>query len=192
VNSLGRSALLRFRSSGRAVLSDPANASVHSGRVLAATELAGSEPLQGALVDMFHACTPDADRDMPLLNRSSVRQRLSSHVVRSLHNVIAQQRCLPRVHVLATRWCVLVTPSLDVPRRAMLCSVDDAKQRAARAMNDLGSGVAGVEDEFLTHCVGANDVMAFMLVRRELGRQRYFFSSRWDDVTAKLEKAVQT
>ena len=68
----------------------------------------------------------------------------------------------------------------------------DAKQRAARAMNDLGSGVAGVEDEFLTHCVGANDVMAFMLVRRELGRQRYFFSSRWDDVTAKLEKAVQT
>ncbi|MDO5625979.1 MAG: hypothetical protein Q4G71_14985 [Pseudomonadota bacterium] len=183
------SARERFRQHGRQVLRVPADAAAHEARVMAACALPGTEPVQGALADMLHACQPDAaftQLMQRLLRRPAVAERLAPFVVRAFAALADRGQRLPRVTPLATRFCVLAMPSLDVPRRALLVGVDDARAIAA-----LLAGDAAAEDAFLAHCEGAGDALAFMLVRRALAREGRALPARWDAVSAVLQNGVQ-
>ena len=68
----------------------------------------------------------------------------------------------------------------------------DSRDIAARAVRAMLAGDSAAEDEFLTHCEGAGDTLAFMLARRELSRATRELSSRWDDVASVLQRGVRS
>lgn len=176
----------RFRHASREILRHPNDRRRHEVRVLMACELDGIEPLQGALADMLHACATDADSDHALLSHTTVRQRLPAHVHSALLKQAQSSTSLPAANPLATRWSVLTSPSLDVPRRALLCSADDARTMAASAIPALLAGDADTERAFLAHCEGAGDTLAFMMARRALTREGCVLSKHWDTVLESL------
>ena len=98
---------------------------------------------------------------------------------------------LPVVTPLATKYSVLTTQSLDVPRRALLCGVDDSRRMAAQAMDALASGDREAEEAFLAHCEGAADTLAFMLARRSLMKKGIELSDKWLQVFDSLEKGTK-
>ena len=178
----------RFRQAGRGILLRPNDRQRHEERVFTACELDGTEPLQGTLADLLHACAPDAAWNRALLLRASVDQRLPAHVYCAVLGQVQSTSRLPATNALATRWSVLTRPSLDVPRRALLCSIDDARTIAARAIPALLAGDADTEQAFLAHCEGAGDTLAFMMARRALTRQGLALSQHWDTVLESLLK----
>ena len=175
-----------FRRASRRVCAAPTDAQRHAERVEAALALDGAEPLQGALADWLHGCVQRWDLVRALLERADVRQRLAPFVVAALTEHLDAGRRLGLASPWATRWSVLVAPSLDVPRRAVLCSVDDSRRIAAAALPVLLAGDAVAEHEFLAHCEGARDALAFMLVRRGLLREGRPLSASWEAVSAAL------
>ncbi len=186
----GLSARAQFRQAGRRVLRAPGDFSLHQQRVEAALALEGAEPLQGALADCLHGCEPDAARFQALLARNELQPRLPPFVTQALQAQAASGRKLPAASPWATRWSVLVAPSLDVPRRAILCGVDDSRRIAAEALPALLAGDTEAEQEFLAHCEGAGDSLAFMLVRRALTREGRALSPQWEAVSLALQKGV--
>lgn len=185
------SARERFRRHGRYVMRVPSDRVAHEERVMAACELPGAEPLQGAVADMLHACLPNPDRTRQLLSRPAVAHRLAPFVARAFMAQVNAGRRLPIASALATRYSVLTTPSLDVPRRALLVGVDDSHSLAMRAAAAISAGDAGAEDEFLNHCKGAGDVLAFMLARRALMREGVALSPRWEETSEALQQGVR-
>ncbi len=186
------SAREQFRQHGRRVMDAPAQLDAHEARVLAACALPGVEPVQGALADMLYACPPQSARAARLLHNPLVAQRLPAFVARALVAVAASGRQLPAVSSLATRYSVLAMPSLDVPRRAVLVGVDDSHELAARVVAAIHAGDFVAEEEFLDHCLGAGDSLAFMLARRSLLREGKVLSKRWDAVSKSLQNGVRT
>lgn len=154
----------------------------HLPRIEAAAALAGSEPVQGALADMLSACAPDPDGDGPLLQRLAQSGRIPAHAADALLEHVRQGRRLPRVTVLATRYSVLATPSLDVPVRALLCGSDDSRRIAAEAVSRLPRGDAEFEEAFLSHCEETHDTVALLLAWSRLRRSGFHFSERWQSV----------
>lgn len=176
----------RFRRAGRRVLQQPSDPLAHQVRIRIAAMLPGAEPLQGALADMLCHCQPDHGRLQELLDKVEAAQRLPAHVTDAFLAQAASGDRLPRVNSLATRWCVLAVPSLDVPARSQLCSVDDSRALVARVLPSLLAGDAAAESDFLEHCQGARDALAFMLARRRLHRAGRDLSPRWQDVADTL------
>lgn len=180
----------RFRQAGRAVLRSPAHRPLHETRVWAACAMDGAEPLQGAIADLLLGCVPQSDSSLRLLGHPQVSQRLTPFVVGQFLSLVEQRQRLPRVSPLATRFSVLAMPSLDVPRRALLCGVDDSRELAAQAIPALLAGDTAAEQAFLTHCEGAGDSLAFMLASRALSRAGVVQSQRWLEVSVALQKEV--
>lgn len=181
----------RFRLAGRHVLRTPAERAAHQLRIAAACALMGTEPLQGALADFWYGCAPAPALASSVLAAPAVRERLSPFIGAAL---LAQSHSgvrLTRITTLATRWCLLVSPSLDVPSRAVLCGVDDSRAIAAAAVACIAAGSTGTETDFLAHCLGARDVLAFMLARRTLQRQGWVLDARWDQAMEQLQSEVQ-
>ena len=178
-----------FRRAGRQVLNAPGDAALHQARVTAALALEGAEPLQGALADWLRRCAPDPSF-LALLDRTDVRGRLAPFVADALAAQARSGQPLPAASPWATRWSVLAAPSLDVPRRALLCSVDDSRRIAAAALPALLAGDAQAEQAFLTHCEGAGDSLAFMLARRALTREGRSLSAQWEAVSQALQNGV--
>ena len=182
---------VRFRQAGRDVLLVPADRKLHEVRVMAACGLDGAEPLQGALADLMFSCLPEGEPSARLLRRPQVAQRLAPFVTRQFLALAQQRQRLPRVSTLATRFSILAMPSLDVPRRALLCGVDDSRAIAAQAIPALLAGDAQAEEAFLTHCEGAGDSLAFMLASRALSRADRPLSARWREVSMVLQQGVR-
>ena len=176
-----------FRAAGRRVLREPARREAHWQRVQAALALPGSEPVQGALVDMLHACPPDAADFETKWQQLGVARRLAPLTAKSLHQAGRSGQALPRISRYATRWCVLAAPALDGPRRALLCGADDSRNMAATALRAIGSRDTSEEQHFLAHCEGAHDALAFMLARRALLRQGIEPGPEWMRVFAFLQ-----
>lgn len=182
----------RFRRAGRQVLREPRTIATHVERIRAACGMQSAEPLQGALADLLCACLPDPARFGALLHEAEVRARLSPSLVQAFERQIGSSHRLARITPLATRWSVVAIPSLNVPRRAMLCGVDDSRMLASKATQALLAHEAGAEEEFLDHCEGALDTLAFMLVRRALLRHGQVLSARWDAVAQALQDGMHT
>lgn len=181
----------QFRLSGRKVLRTPQSPAAHGARIGVAVQLEVSEPIQAAFVDMLYACDPAKVRSLPLLKHPKIRQRLGNGIADNLQQVIESGKRLPRVTPLATRYCILATPSLDVPSRAMLCGPDDSRQLADHALPALLAGDTAAEAAFLDHCEGSLDSLAFLKARRVLVREGHPLSDRWRQVADLLEQGAR-
>ncbi|PJK13454.1 hypothetical protein CO613_10030 [Lysobacteraceae bacterium NML07-0707] len=186
-NLEGQAVRIAFQRAGRRVLAAPEIHAHHQARIDAAMQMPGSEALQAAVVDMLHACPPEPELFAKLLASPDIAQRLPAHAHAALCLVAQSGECLPRATRWATRWCILATPSLDVPRRALLCGTDDSRTLAAAALCAILAGDTQAENEFLAHCQATFDTLAFMLVRRELFKHKKPLDTRWDEVAATLE-----
>lgn len=179
----------QFRLLGRRILAAPDDFGLHRKRVASALRLGGAEPLQGALADMMFGCGPQSLWVQVTLATPAVRDRLAPLTLGSFRSA-GREDAFPRVSPLASRWSVLTTPSLDAPRRALRSGADDSRALAAEAVRSVLKGDAQSESEFLDHCAGAYDTLAFMLARRELAVRGHRVGSRWDDVAEALAASV--
>ena len=186
------SARLVFRAAGRRVLRTPQDGAAHAARLQAACALAGAEAAQGALADWLYACPDQGRAQKEALQQAAVQRSLGAVAWRQLLRHVARQlrqaQTLPRVHVLATRWSVLLQPSSDVPQRALLCGADDSQVVATAAVAAVLAGGVEQETAFLAHCVGAQDSLAFMLARRSLQRAGFALSPAWQEAMQVLQQ----
>lgn len=164
---------------------------LHLQRIEKTLQLRGTEPLQGALADLFHAIPVSAEllQTEPLIQ--AIRQ-LPAHAGQSFLHLVQNGHKLPKFHALATRWSIFTTASAELPARARRASSDDAKRMAqelVHAMLDKNSDASVLEANFLAHCSACHDKLAFMLARREVLRAGVFtvLPDSWMAVADKLE-----
>jgi len=178
-------ARLRLRALARLVLAQPADAKAHLARVHAALQLEGTEPVQGALADMFtqlDARHADAKRQafQACAARLSPRAHAAFEQLQSLG-------LLARINPLATRWSLLSIPTADIPARGRRCSLDDSRKLAQQGIEAFGAKDADAEQAFLDHCLTCHDKMAFMLARRAVLKTQVRLPPHWEAVGSRLE-----
>lgn len=181
---------LAVRLHARRLMRDPADVSAHFARLHASLQLPGSEPVQGALADLFVAFDAGGES----LKRTALqmsRDRLAVHVTRWFDAQAGQGR-LSRITPLATRWSVLARPSTDISTRARRCSGDDSRALAEQVIRAVESGDAQGQQEFLHHCVTCHDNLAFMLARRSMLRLGAPLPPDWEAVSLQLEQTRAT
>lgn len=192
---LDQYARLRLRHMARRVLAQPGQTINHRKRLEAAARVAGDEPLQGCLVDLFRAIAPHSA--VPLFEQACAlaRQHLPAHIAQVFERQFAQGEVIGAVHALATRWSVLVQPSAAVPARLRRASSDESRLLAARvlaALQEGGEAAQTLEQEFLAHCLACHDRLAFMLARREWLRTHPELTAQWQTVAQALEQDVNS
>lgn len=181
-------ARLRFRASGRRVVCHPDVQPAHLERIRCALEMPGSEPAQGALADYFLGCH-DAPAPDKLEALRLVRGRLTEPMARAFE-ACAGKHSVARCNRMATRWSVLATASLDVPRRVLRCSTDDSRQLAAEAVRAWQRADMPAQAAFLSHCLVCRDTLAFMVARRALLRLAPVLPRSWAEVCRQLQATV--
>ena len=179
-------ARLAFRRLARRLLRAPLNAVTHMARLQAALDLPGSEPVQGALADLYVTFGPT---DAPLKQQALAlaHNRLAAHHAR-FFEAQAAQAALTTTNPLATRWSVLARPSADISSRARRCSVDDSKALAAHMVLAVERDDTQAQQEFLHHCITCHDNLAFMLARRALRHAGAGLSAQWEAVSQQLQQ----
>lgn len=188
VQAPARHVRLAVRQQARRLLRDPADVSAHLARLRAALELPGSEPVQGALADLFMSFGADEQA----LKRRALQiahERLAAHVARWFDAQVGGPP-LPRITALATRWSVLARPSADISTRARRCSVDDSRALADQLVNAADSADLKAQQEFLHHCVTCHDKLAFMLARRALLSRGEPLPPDWEAVSQQLQEEL--
>jgi len=182
-----RAARQAVRQHARRLLRDPADIGAHMARLHASLELAGAEPVQGALADLF-SCFGARDEQLKRTALQLARGRLSAHAARWFE-AQAAQAALPAINPLATRWSVLAHPSADISTRARRCSSDDSRMLAEQAVSAFEAADQPAQNEFLHHCVTCHDNLAFMLARRTLLKSGAALPDDWAAVSLQLEQA---
>src|SRR5690606_552825 len=179
-----------FRERTRAVARAPQDAAAHLARLQAALQLGDTEPVQGALADLFVALprTDTALRQAALhLTSGRLAPYVSEAFARHAHGHV-----LPPTTALATRWSVFAQPSADVPARVRRASPDHSRRLATRVVEALLDGdplqAARIEHDFLDHCLSCQDKYAFMLASRDLRRHEIAVGDRWERVADWLEQ----
>ncbi|WP_227429754.1 hypothetical protein [Psychrobacter sp. I-STPA6b] len=184
----------QFRYYSRRVLQQPSDISAHHHRINIAHSLAVSEPLQGALADMFYGCW----YEMPFIGDrvlDKAKSRLRPSIYQAFEQYILRHDYISQVTPLATRWSVLVSPSLNVASHSLLTSSDDARLVANDIVEQLLSSkeeqrydvIEEIEADFLAHCIACNDLIAFTIVWFRLGKTGWKFDSRWRQCREHLE-----
>lgn len=174
------------RRGARLLVRTPFDASTHLARLHAASDLPGTEPVQGVLADLFTAL----GADYCVLKAQAlelVRPRLSVHIAAWFDSQIFAP-ALPRISPLATRWSVLAIPSADISTRARRCSADDSRALARRAVQAVSESDEQAQQLFLHHCLTCHDNLAFMLARREVLKSVKQLPPDWDAVSIQLER----
>ncbi len=187
VQAFGREARLAVRQHARRLLRDPADVSAHFARLHASLELPGSEPVQGALADIF-VSFGEREESLKRTAVQMARDRLAVHAARWFDAQAGQAR-LSRITPLATRWSVLARPSADISTRARRCSVDDSRALADQVVLAFENSDAQAQQAFLHHCVTCHDNLAFMLARRALLRTHAVLPADWEAVSQQLEQS---
>jgi mono/diheme cytochrome c family protein len=174
------------RRSARLLVRTPTDAATHLARLHAATQLPGTEPVQGVLADLFTALGSDhsALKSQAL---TLVRARLSPHMAFWFDSQ-TRAPALPKISPMATRWSVLAVPSADISTRARRCSVDDSRALAKRAVQAVTASDEQAQQLFLHHCLTCHDNLAFMLARREVLKLHPQLPAGWDEVSRQLER----
>lgn len=186
-------ARLRLRRLARQVLAQPGHASHHRQRLEAAIRLDGEEPLQGCLVDLFHAIAPHSAIPLFEWACTMARQQLPLHTAQLFEQQFASAEVMAPIHALATRWSVLVQPSAAVPARLRRASSDESRllaQRVLAALAEGGEAAERIEQEFLAHCLACHDRLAFMLARREWLRLHPNLTPQWQALALALEQSL--
>lgn len=187
-----------FRFYSRKVFLTPNNRYFHEQRINAALLLNEKEPLQGAVADFFYGCWYDIPYDVTNLF-TRIQDRLYPHVEQGFRNCINKKSYIQRNSILATRWSVLVSPSLNEQTKRLRISSDDAKEIAkditaelmqARDNQDWGT-IEQIENEFFAHCIARHDRLAFSLVWFRLGKSDWQFDERWNDCQQRLDQTIK-
>jgi hypothetical protein len=182
-NGLARLALRRY---ARQLRQNPTSVPAHLARLNASLELPGTEPVQGALADLFVSFDA-AEASLKRMALQLVGQRLPAHTARWFEAQVTQAR-LPKVSPLATRWSVLARTSADISTRARRCSPDDSRALAAQVVRAVNEQDVPTQQAFLHHCVTCHDNLAFMLARRALLQVAASLPAGWDTVSRQLEQ----
>jgi hypothetical protein len=177
---------LTVRQHARRLMRDSSNSSVHLARLRAAMELPGSEPVQGALADIFVAFG-SSDAPLKRMALQLASDRLANHVLRWFDTQV-DQRPLPRITPLATRWSILARPTTNISTRARRCSVDDSRALATQVVQAHIDADMPAQQEFFHHCITCHDNLAFMLARRALLHQHASLPPEWKAVSSQLEQ----
>ncbi|MDO5651105.1 MAG: hypothetical protein Q4G13_03075 [Moraxella sp.] len=184
----------RYRYYSRRVFTAPTAASYHEQRIMAAADFQENEPLQGALADYFYACW----YDVVALEQSwlaPLLDRLSANAKAGFWACINRQNYLWKISHLATRWSVLVTPSLDVAAHKLRISRDDAFSVSAHLGTELVQAknshdltlLHELEQEFFAHCLACQDRMAFMKLWFRLAKENWDFHDGWRECGSQLD-----
>ena len=184
-----------FRYFSRKIFVVPNNRYYHEQRINAALLLNEKEPLQGAMADFFYACWYDIPYDVEEIF-ARIQGRLHPQIEQAFHNCINKLDYIKYSSVFATRWSVLVTPSLNVDTHRLRISSDDAKEVAKNITNELMEArdnehwhtIEQIEHEFFAHCLACNDRLAFSIVWFRLGKSDWQFNERWSDCQQRLEQ----
>ena len=188
----------QFRLYSRRVIQHPNNINYHQKRIDIAQKLTANEPLQGALVDMFYGCW----FEMPYIGHSiliNAKNRLQSNVYKSFEQCILKKDYIQKVSVLATRWSVLVAPSLNVASHNLLTSSDNARQLANEVVVLLlinqklhrFDRIAEIEEDFFAHCIACQDLIAFTITWFKLAKEKWDFDKRWMECQEYLERKTK-
>lgn len=188
-----------FRYYARRIFLAPTNRYYHEQRINAALLLNEKEPLQGALADFFYGCWYDMPHNAEdILVR--IQGRLPIHIEQAFRNCIKKLDYIDHSSVFATRWSVLVTPSLNEKTQRLLISSDDAKDVAKDITNQLMAArdtgdretIEQIENEFFSHCIARSDLLAFSLVWFRLGKSDWQFDERWNNCQQQLDQTKMT
>lgn len=194
---------LNYRLYSRQIMTQPMNMDLHTSRVMTAMELDEKEPLQGALADMFFGCWYDVPYfGERMLNQ--VKEKLNPQVLAGFEDCIHAKKYILEKSVLATRWSVLISPSLDVVENQMLVSPDDSRVVANIAINlllelrseledepeEVMQEITQVENEFFRHCLTCDDRLAFSIVWWELSKSKWQFNEKWAEVRKAFEEKI--
>ena len=188
-----------FRFYSRKVFLAPNNRHFHELRINAALLLPEKEPLQGAVADFFYGCWFDIPYDVNNLF-TRIKDRLYPHIQQGFLDCISKKRYVQRNSMLATRWSVLISPSLNEQNQRLRISSDDAKEIAkditaelmqARDDKDWGT-IEQIENEFFSHCIARHDRLAFSLVWFRLGKSDWQFDERWNNCQQHLDQTIKT
>lgn len=188
-----------FRYYSRKIFAAPNNRYYHEQRINAALLLNEKEPLQGAVADFFFGCWYDIPYDVKDIF-ARIQGRLHPQIEHAFHNCINKLDYIRHSSEFATRWSVLVTPSLNVQTHRLRISSDDAKEIAKNITAELMSArdaadwntIEQIEHEFFSHCLACNDRLAFSIVWFRLGKSDWQFDERWSDCQQQLEQTGST
>lgn len=189
----------RFRYYSRAILCIPSASMYHKKRIAAAKKFSEGEPLQGAISDYFYSCWYDLPHIDPEITKG-LEARLGAQAWQIIADCLEKKYYLKKTNLLATRWSVLTTPTLDVPSHKLRASTDDATHLAnaithslmdAQAQQDTDE-IARLEDEFFDHCLACHDIMAFLKAWFKLAKHNWVFDKRWSDCRKQLEQSAPT
>lgn len=184
-----------FRYYGRKIFLAPNNRYYHEQRINAALLLNEKEPLQGALADFFYACWYDIPYDVESIF-AQVQHRLSEPVREKFSDCIYKLDYIQHSSIFATRWSVLVAPSLNEDSQRLLISSDDAGAVAQDITNSLIDArenqdwqtIEYIENDFFSHCVARSDRLSFSLVWFRLGKNGWDFDERWNQCQQSLSQ----
>lgn len=184
-----------FRYYSRKIFLSPNTRYYHEQRINAALLLQEKEPIQGALADFFYGCWYDIPYDVEYIFER-IKERLQPHIKKKFQEYIEKLDYIERSSPIATRWSVLVTPSLNVQTQRLRISTDDARGIAQDITSELISArdneawdaLEQLENEFFSHCLARKDRIAFTLVWFRLGKSGWVFDERWNACQQQLEQ----
>lgn len=184
----------QFRYYSRCVRYFPTSAYYHKKRLEMAMVFEQSEPLQGALADYFYACWYDIAREGAAL-LELFANKLPAHIVESFLVYVNQGQYLSTISPLATRFSVLISPSMNVPAHRLYVNKEDAqkishdlvkKMMEARMAED-NELLAEIQKDYLAHCLVCQDRMGFMMTWFALSKLGFEFDDEWRACKASLE-----
>lgn len=184
----------QFRYYSRCVRQFPTSAYYHKKRLEVAMGFDEGEPLQGALADYFFACWYELAREgVSLLELFA--GKLPTHVMDSFLAYVNQGQYMPTISPLATRFSVLISPSMNVPAHRLYINKEDAQKISqdlvmalmdARSANDTDR-LAQVQKDYLSHCLVCQDRMGFMMTWFALSKVGFEFDEAWQACKVRLE-----
>lgn len=184
----------QFRYYSRRVFEQPTSRYDHEQRIAIAKTFYEHEPVQGALADFIYAYWYDLSIEYSNLFKD-IEHRLSPQVKQAFQRYLNKQDYLLNISELATRWSVLVTPSMDVAEHRLIVDRDESMRVAekvsqqlllARAENNL-QVIEQLETDFFIHCQMCKDRRAFLTVWMKLSNQDWRFHVKWKECQALLD-----
>ncbi len=193
-NDFERQLRRKFRYYSRMIYKNPTFSDCHKKRILLALQFEQNDILIGALADYFFGCWYEIAKD-GYQTLFMAADKLPRHTMSAFEDFINQGSYMTQISTLATRFSVLVTPSMDVPTHQMYVGKDEARQ-VADVFKDAFSvafydgdelKVTQIESEFFAHCMACRDTMSFMMAWFAISKMGYPMHEGWQACKLVLE-----
>ena len=149
------------------------------------------------MADFFYGCWFDIPYDVNNLF-TRIKDRLPPQIKQSFRDCIDKKSYIERHSTLATRWSVLVSPSLNEQTQRLRISSDDVKEVAKDIVAELIKGhdkgnwrtIGNIENWFFADCIARDDLRTFAMVWFRLGKNDWLFDTGWDDCQQYLDQTT--